>query len=71
MDTGSVLPSKVGLEQGFATGEMGLMDQVARQQFRAVHVADGSKADVTLLNFDVRYSPKSGQRPHGIYEYTP
>jgi hypothetical protein len=31
----------------------------------------GSKADVTLLNFDVRFTPESGQRPHGIYEYTP
>ena len=24
------------------------------------HVADGSKADVTLLNFDVRFTPESG-----------
>jgi hypothetical protein len=27
------------------------------------------KADVTLLNFDFRFTPKSGQRPHCIYEY--
>ena len=31
----------------------------------------GQKADVALSTFDVRYSPKGGQRPHGIYEYTP
>ena len=48
------------LQQGFAVREMGLRDQVAWQQFHAVHVADGSKADVTLLNFDVRFTPESG-----------
>ena len=28
-------------------------------QFRAVHVAVGSKADVTLLNHNVRFTPES------------
>ena len=35
------------------------------------NVADGSKADVTLLNFDVRFTPESGHSARGIYEYTP
>ena len=37
---------------------------------RPVHTY-GSQPDMTRSNHDVRYSPKSGQRPHGIYEYTP
>jgi hypothetical protein len=36
------------LQQGFAVREMGLRDQVARQQFHAVHVADGSFATDAL-----------------------
>ncbi|MGA8699330.1 MAG: hypothetical protein WB689_36995, partial [Xanthobacteraceae bacterium] len=28
--------------------------------YSAANVADGSKADVTLLIFDVRFTPKSG-----------
>jgi hypothetical protein len=34
----------------------------ASQQNRAPDFRSGSKADVTLLSYDVRYSPKSGQR---------
>jgi hypothetical protein len=34
---------KLRLQQGFAVREMGLRGQVARQQFHAVHVADGSR----------------------------
>ena len=37
---------------------------------RPVHTV-GSQPDMTWSNRDVRDSPKSGQRPHGIYEYTP
>jgi hypothetical protein len=37
---------------------------------RPVHTL-GSQADMAQSNHDVRYFPKSGQRPHGIYEYTP
>ena len=35
----------------------GFRGQFAQQQPRAVHVRFGSKADVTLLNFDVRFVP--------------
>ena len=31
----------------------------------------GSKADMAQSIRNVRFTPKSGQRPHGIYEYTP
>jgi hypothetical protein len=48
------------LQQGFTTGEMALSLKVARQQSRSTDVALGSKADVTLLNFDVRFTPASG-----------
>jgi hypothetical protein len=34
-------------------------------------VSYGSQPDMTRSNHDVRYSPKSRQRPHCIYEYTP
>ena len=34
--------------------------EVARQQICAADVCFGSKADVTLLNFDVRFTPESG-----------
>jgi hypothetical protein len=37
---------------------------------RPVHTV-GSQPDMTRSNHDVRCSPKSGQRPQGIYEYTP
>jgi hypothetical protein len=30
-----------------------------------------SQPDMTRSNHDVRYSPKSAQRLHGIYEHTP
>jgi len=42
---------------------MGSGDQFARQQSRAIDVCFGSKADVTLLNFDVRFTPESGHSP--------
>jgi hypothetical protein len=34
------------------------------------NVRNRSQPDMTRSNQDVRYSPKSGQRPHGIYECT-
>jgi hypothetical protein len=37
---------------------------------RFADVRSGSEADMAR-NHDVRYSTKSRQRPHGIYEYTP
>jgi hypothetical protein len=30
------------------------------EQALVAHVSNGSKADVTLLNFDVRFTPESG-----------
>jgi hypothetical protein len=44
----------------FGPNEIGFVGQAAQQQFSTAHVGFGSKADVTLLNFDVRYSPESG-----------
>jgi hypothetical protein len=37
----------------------------------AQQVQKSVATDVTLLNLVVRFTPESGQRPHGIYEYTP
>ena len=54
------------LQQGFAVREMGLRDQVARQQFPLVHVADGSKADMATMGRDVRFTPKSGHQLKGV-----
>jgi hypothetical protein len=39
---------------------MGFNGDLAQQQFWEAHVRFGSKADVTLLNFDVRFTPESG-----------
>ena len=39
---------------------MGFNAQFALQHFLETDVRFGSKADVTLLNFDVRFTPKSG-----------
>jgi hypothetical protein len=47
------------LQQGFATRGMGFRAHFARQQFSEAHVRFGSKADVTLLNFNVRFTPES------------
>jgi hypothetical protein len=33
---------------------------LAQQQFQGLYVSLGSKGDVTLLNFDVRFTPESG-----------
>jgi hypothetical protein len=51
---------KLRVQQGFAVREMGLRSQVARQQFHAVHVADGSLMDIEARPFDVRFTPESG-----------
>jgi hypothetical protein len=40
---------------------MGFNGHLAQQQFWEAHVRFGSKADVTPLNFDVRFTPKSGR----------
>jgi hypothetical protein len=47
------------LHQGFATGEMGLRGQFARQQSLAAHVRFGSKADIAAPPTNVRFTPKS------------
>jgi hypothetical protein len=39
---------------------MGSNGHLAEHQFRGPYVSLGSKADVTLLNFDVRFTPESG-----------
>jgi len=39
---------------------MGFNGDLAQQQFFRLNVRFGSKADVTLLNFDVRFTPESG-----------
>jgi hypothetical protein len=36
------------------------MMRCASQQYQAANVRFGSKADVTLLNLDVRFTPESG-----------
>jgi hypothetical protein len=48
------------LQQGFATGGMGFKDQVAQQEFPAVHVRFGSLADMATGQRDVRFTPNSG-----------
>jgi len=58
-----------GLQQGFPTDEMGVSDQVAWQQFRAVDVRFGSKADIASGPRHVRFTLESrrqkwlGSRP--------
>ena len=47
-------------KQESAICEMGFNGDLAQQQFWEAHVRFGSKADVTLLNFDVRFTPESG-----------
>jgi hypothetical protein len=37
----------------------------------AMNVRFGSKADMAIMRRDVRFTPESGHRPQGIYEYTP
>jgi hypothetical protein len=49
-----------GLQQGFATGEMGSNDQFALQKSQAAHVRFGSKADIARCQADVRFTPRSG-----------
>jgi hypothetical protein len=39
---------------------MAFNGDLAQQQFWEAHVRSGSKADVTPLNFDVRFTPNSG-----------
>jgi len=58
---------KEGLQQGFATGEMGLRGQIARQQSRTAHVRFGSKADIEARPFDVRFTPESGHSGSAAY----
>jgi len=50
----------VQLQQGFATGEMGVNDQFALQTSWISHVRFGSKADIGRCPRDVRFTPKSG-----------
>jgi hypothetical protein len=50
----------VGLQQGFATGEMGINDQFALQTSWIAHVRFGSKADISACLSNVRFTPKSG-----------
>jgi len=47
----------MGLQQGFALGEIGYSDPFARQQFSVAYVRLGLQADMSLLNRDVRYFP--------------
>jgi hypothetical protein len=54
---------QIRLQQGFAPGEMGFNRYFAQQQFSMAHVRNGSKADVTLSNFDVRFAPESAHSP--------
>jgi hypothetical protein len=51
---------KVGLQQGFATGEMGFKGQFARHHLSAADVRFGSKADMAKCETNVRFTPKSG-----------
>jgi len=51
---------QVGLQQGFATGEMGLRVSFPRLQSWPTHVGFGSKADIEARLSDVRFTPKSG-----------
>jgi hypothetical protein len=48
------------LQQGSAAGGMGVNLHFAWQHFIGSNVRFGSKPDVTLLNFDVRFTPESG-----------
>jgi hypothetical protein len=52
-------------KQESAICEMGFNGDLAQQQFWEAHVRFGSKADVTLLSFDVRFTPESGHSPTG------
>jgi hypothetical protein len=51
----------MGLQQGFALGEIGYSDPFARQQFSVAYVRLGLQADMSLLNRDVRFTPESGR----------
>jgi hypothetical protein len=51
---------KVGLQQGFATGEMGFKGQFARHHLSAANLRFGSKADISACPRHVRFTPKSG-----------
>ena len=42
---------------------MAFNNHFAEQQFLRLHVRNGSEADVTLSNFDVRFTPESGHSP--------
>ena len=53
---------KGGLQQGFATGEMGFSNHFAQQQFSKAHVCFGSIADILGDLRDVCFTPESGHR---------
>jgi hypothetical protein len=53
---------KLRLQQGFAVRERGLRGQVARQQFHAVHVADGVKSRHSRRNEPCPLYPESGHQ---------
>jgi hypothetical protein len=48
------------LQQGFATGEMGVNDRFALQTSWIANVRFGSKADIGAYRSDVRFTPESG-----------
>jgi len=50
------------LQQGFATGEMGLDRHFAWQQSSGPNVRFGSKADIPACAINVRFTPKSGHQ---------
>jgi len=50
------------LQQGFTTGGMGSDGHFARQQSSGPNVRFGSKADMTAIPIDVRFTPKSRHR---------
>jgi hypothetical protein len=39
---------------------MGFKDQVAQQEFPAVHIRFGSQADILTLNLQVGFAPENG-----------
>jgi hypothetical protein len=45
------------------TSGMGIDGQFARHQSKAAHVRFGSKADITSIQRDVRFTPESGHSP--------
>jgi hypothetical protein len=48
------------IQTGICDLRNGVQADLTQQQFWKAHVRFGSKADVTLLNFDVRFTPNSG-----------